>query len=1312
LEVTYTSQYPTTDKIFRIKDYNSTVEKFSIQEDGWVNNWTGIKVGAGYGSTGTTIDASGNISTDGSVVIGGDLTVSGTTTTVNTDDLTVKDPNITLNYSTGDSTSTANNAGITIQDAVDASTDASILWKTATDTFDFSHGVNVTGTVTATGAATFGGEVLIPEKLSHVGDTDTHLKFAGANDIRIVAGGVDHAAFDGTIVFNQSGSSTMDFRVESDTQENMLFVDASLNRVGIANNAPASTLDVNGTVTADALTVNGAATITVTDNSDTLTLVSTDADANTGPVLNLFRNSASPANNDVIGRIVFKADDDGGNASTFALIQATATDVSNGSENAKLEFTVAVDDSFSPSLTLEDTGAATFNSSVTVNGSIDSGNITSTGNLTVDVAGDIILDAGGSDITIKDDGVEIANISLASSNFMLSSAVQDKDIIFTGNDGGSPITALTLNMSEAGEATFNSDVLLGDSKVLRFGADQDLRISFDGSHGIIQNVTGDSDIIFKGKDDTSIITALTLDMSNAGFATFNSTVKGTDGLFTGNGDIGLDVRMGTDKRLIFQGNIGEIGDVAGFQAANTAGSANTAFGIRATDIRFATGSDERVRITDSGVGIGEISPSAKFHIKKTAASTQHYDQFATAIVEDTEARLQIVASEGGSNAAGLLLTNEAKHWGVVHHGTGNSNTFSIGYYASSQSGVDISDNLSDILNITTSGYVGLGTDSPASLLNISHATAPELRFSRTGTGQQWVQSIDSNGRLLFLEAASTGGTLYTRMSIDDDGRVGVGAGTVDTKLHVEETTANTPCIATVEAASWDAGITLKNGNGTWEILNDYTGLGTTGALTFYGHGAHRLTITNAGRVGIGTTAPSPDYGSDTVLEIKGSTAPGLVINDTGQGSKYGIHADSNDLKINYGSNTLIAFQNDGHVGIGTSSPAAPLNVAKTGDGTIIRLLSVGIGEWDLSIGNSSTLTGVGAGALELLPLNAGAGSEFAIGLAGSSTPVLHIKSGNVGIGTSGYGTYFSGNRVISLGSGTTIRAPSSGAPYITIASNAYQDGSAWKYVQTHPASNYEQYNGTHTWSYAASGTAGNSVSFSEAMRISGGNLLVGQTSNSETGTGIGLVPDGTSHMYSGGTDTLMLGRGGSDGEILSFNRSGTTIGNIGVYNSATYIQSGSAASYTGLYLNTNKIEPVGDASGDIRTDATVDLGSTSNRFKALYISGAANVGSVTASGNITAYSDERLKENIETLDGSKVMQMRGVSFTKDGKAGSGVIAQELELVASELVNTADDEMGTKSVAYGNLVGYLIENAKQQQAEINELKTLIKQLMEK
>ena len=101
-------------------------------------------------------------------------------------------------------------------------------------------------------------------------------------------------------------------------------------------------------------------------------------------------------------------------------------------------------------------------------------------------------------------------------------------------------------------------------------------------------------------------------------------------------------------------------------------------------------------------------------------------------------------------------------------------------------------------------------------------------------------------------------------------------------------------------------------------------------------------------------------------------------------------------------------------------------------------------------------------------------------------------------------------------------------------------------------------------------------------------------------------------------------------------------------------------------------------------------------------------GSFTAGGNVTAYSDERLKTDIKTLDGKKVLQMRGVSFTKDGEAGSGVIAQELEKIAPELVHDGE----YKSVAYGNLVGYLIENAKEQQKEIDELKLLVKQLLEK
>ena len=99
-------------------------------------------------------------------------------------------------------------------------------------------------------------------------------------------------------------------------------------------------------------------------------------------------------------------------------------------------------------------------------------------------------------------------------------------------------------------------------------------------------------------------------------------------------------------------------------------------------------------------------------------------------------------------------------------------------------------------------------------------------------------------------------------------------------------------------------------------------------------------------------------------------------------------------------------------------------------------------------------------------------------------------------------------------------------------------------------------------------------------------------------------------------------------------------------------------------------------------------------------------GAITSADNITAFSDERLKTNIQTLDPKLALKMRGVSFTKDEKQGSGVIAQEIEKIAPELVLTADDEIGTKSVAYGNLVGYLIETVKDQQKQIDELKELI------
>jgi hypothetical protein len=93
-------------------------------------------------------------------------------------------------------------------------------------------------------------------------------------------------------------------------------------------------------------------------------------------------------------------------------------------------------------------------------------------------------------------------------------------------------------------------------------------------------------------------------------------------------------------------------------------------------------------------------------------------------------------------------------------------------------------------------------------------------------------------------------------------------------------------------------------------------------------------------------------------------------------------------------------------------------------------------------------------------------------------------------------------------------------------------------------------------------------------------------------------------------------------------------------------------------------------------------------------------GDIVATGNVTAFSDERLKTNIRTVPAalSLVQTMRGVFFDKDGKPNVGVIAQEMEAVLPEVVHDGD----YKSVAYGNIVGVLIEAIKEQQAQIDEL----------
>lgn len=100
-------------------------------------------------------------------------------------------------------------------------------------------------------------------------------------------------------------------------------------------------------------------------------------------------------------------------------------------------------------------------------------------------------------------------------------------------------------------------------------------------------------------------------------------------------------------------------------------------------------------------------------------------------------------------------------------------------------------------------------------------------------------------------------------------------------------------------------------------------------------------------------------------------------------------------------------------------------------------------------------------------------------------------------------------------------------------------------------------------------------------------------------------------------------------------------------------------------------------------------------------------GNITASGNVTAYSDRRLKKNIQTIDNalSIVRRLRGVKYDKreTGEHGIGLIAQEVKPILPQVVH-ADPMTDYLSLAYGNLVGVLVEAIKELEDKVNALST--------
>ena len=123
----------------------------------------------------------------------------------------------------------------------------------------------------------------------------------------------------------------------------------------------ATAIDVNGTMDVSGAFTGTTATLTTADNSTQLTLKSTDDDANAGPVFDMVRDGASPADSDVLGRIRFRADNDAGEETTMVYLQTYLHDASDGTEDAGLDLFARLAGTLTRRITINTSGEICFN---------------------------------------------------------------------------------------------------------------------------------------------------------------------------------------------------------------------------------------------------------------------------------------------------------------------------------------------------------------------------------------------------------------------------------------------------------------------------------------------------------------------------------------------------------------------------------------------------------------------------------------------------------------------------------------------------------------------------------------------------------------------------------------------------------------------------------------------------------------------------------------------------------------------------------------------------------------------------------------
>jgi hypothetical protein len=388
----------------------------------------------------------------------------------------------------------------------------------------------------------------------------------------------------------------------------------------------------------------------------------------------------------------------------------------------------------------------------------------------------------------------------------------------------------------------------------------------------------------------------------------------------------------------------------------------------------------------------------------------------------------------------------------------------------------------------------------------------------------------------------------------------------------------------------------------------------------------------------------------------------------------------------------------------------------------------------LTVGGVLTVTGGSAGTPAITTsgdTNTGiffpAADTIAFSEGGTESARID-SAGNFGLGVtpSAWGSNFKAIQVNALYGGS-LSTSSAGNTFTHLSHGAYNSNTNWLYGATgFGVARYEMEGpsggGTHKWFTAASGTAGNAITFTQAMTLdASGNLGVGTTSPAYPLDVVGASSGGwTLNMRGRSADNIGYMRFSSNNGAITYAAIGTPAANTlaievngseraRINSSGNFLINNPASNYGTL--------TVSSACNTVKTGfAVANTDAGAGTFVG-FINSAGNVaGSITQTGTTTVNygtsSDYRLKDNSQPMTGAlaKVAQLKPVTYTwkNDGLAGEGFIAHELQEVVPQCVVGGKDEVDAdgkpvyQTIDVSFLVATLTAAIQEQQALITQL----------